>query len=61
MIKITLPDGSVSEFEPGVTALDIAKSISEGLARNVLSAEVNGEVIDATRSINSDATVKLLT
>jgi threonyl-tRNA synthetase len=61
MIKITLPDGSVREFEPGVTALDIAKSISEGLARNVLSAEVNGEVIDATRSINSDATVKLLT
>ena len=56
MIKITLPDGSVREFEPGVTALDIAKSISEGLARNVLSAEVNGEVIDATRTINSDAT-----
>lgn len=61
MIKITLPDGSVREFEQGVTALDIAKSISEGLARNVLSAEVNGEVIDATRTINSDATVKLLT
>lgn len=61
MIKITLPDGSVREFEPGVTALDVAKSISEGLARNVLSAEVNGEVIDATRGIFEDAEVKLLT
>ena len=61
MIQITLPDGSVRQYESGVTALDIAKSISEGLARNVLSAEVNGEVWDATRAITSDATLKLLT
>ena len=61
MIQITLPDGSVREYEAGVTALDIAKSISEGLARNVLAAEVNGEVWDATRAITSDATLKLLT
>ena len=61
MIQITLPDGSVRQFESGVTALDIAKSISEGLARNVLSAEVNGEVWDATRAISSDASLKLLT
>ena len=61
MIQITLPDGSVRQYESGVTALDIAKSISEGLARNVLSAEVNGEVWDATRAISSDASLKLLT
>ena len=61
MIQITLPDGSVRQYESGVTALDIAKSISEGLARNVLSAEVNGEVWDATRAITSDASLKLLT
>ena len=51
MIQITLPDGSIRSYEKGVTALDIAKSISEGLARNVLSAKVNGEVIDAFRPI----------
>ena len=61
MINITLPDGSVRQYESGVTALDIAKSISEGLARNVLAANVNGEIWDATRSISSDASVKLLT
>jgi len=61
MIKITLPDGSVREYPAGSTALDVAKSISEGLARKVLAAEVNGEVWDATRAINSDASLKLLT
>ena len=61
MINITLPDGSVRQYESGVTALDIAKSISEGLARNVLAANVNGEVQDATRTIQTDSTVKLLT
>ena len=52
MIKITLPDQSVREFEAGSSSLDVAKSISEGLARNVLSATVNGEVWDATRPIH---------
>ncbi|MGK7390210.1 MAG: threonine--tRNA ligase [Candidatus Cyclobacteriaceae bacterium M2_1C_046] len=61
MIKITLPDGSVREYEKGVSGLDIASSISEGLARNVLAAKVNGEVWDATRPIENDAEVKLLT
>lgn len=61
MIKITLPDGSIREYQKGVTGLEIAKSISEGLARNVLSAKVNGEVWDATRPINNDANVQLLT
>ncbi len=61
MINITLPDKSVRQFEDGVTGLDIAKSISEGLARNVLATEVNGEVWDATRPINSDVAIKLLT
>ena len=61
MIKITLPDGAVREYTPGTTALEIAKSISEGLARKVLAANVNGEVWDATRPINQDAALKLLT
>lgn len=61
MIKITLPDGAVREYEAGVTALDIAKSISEGLARKVLAANVNGQVWDATRPITEDAALKLLT
>lgn len=61
MIHITLPDGAVREYEAGISAMDVAKSISEGLARKVLAAEVNGEVWDATRPINSDASLKLLT
>ena len=61
MIKITLPDGAVREYEAGVSALDVAKSISEGLARKVLAAEVNEQVWDATRPINNDAHLKLLT
>jgi len=60
-MKITLPDGAVREYEPGVTALEIAKSISEGLARKVLAANVNGQVWDATRPITTDSTLKLLT
>ncbi len=61
MINITFPDNSIRKFDTGVTALEIAKSISEGLARNVLSAKVNGHVIDATRPIYNDSTVQLLT
>ena len=61
MINITLPDGKVLSLEKGVNAMDIAKGISEGLARNVLAAEVNGAVYDAERPIVEDATVKLLT
>jgi threonyl-tRNA synthetase len=61
MMNITLPDGAVRQYEPGVSALDIAKSISEGLARKVLAAVVNGQVWDATRPITADATLKLLT
>lgn len=61
MIKITLPDGSVREYAKGTSAYEIALSISEGLARNVLAAEVNGEVWDASRAIDNDASLKLLT
>jgi threonyl-tRNA synthetase len=61
MINITLPDGSKREVEKGTSAMMIAQSISEGLARNVLSAVVNGNVVDANRPINEDATLKLLT
>jgi len=61
MINITLPDGSVRQYENGVTSMDVALSISEGLARNVLAASVNGETWDATRPIFADAFVKLFT
>ncbi|HCN84000.1 MAG TPA: threonine--tRNA ligase [Sphingobacteriaceae bacterium] len=61
MINITLPDGSVRQYDKGITSYQIALSISEGLARNVLAAEVNGEVWDANRSIETDSSVKLLT
>ncbi len=61
MIKITLPDGAVREYEMGVSAMDVAKSISEGLARKVLAANINGETWDATRPINEDASLQLLT
>ncbi len=58
MIKITFPDGAVREYESGSTALEIARSISEGLAKKVLAASVNGQVWDATRPITTDATLK---
>jgi threonyl-tRNA synthetase len=61
MINITLPDGSVRNYKKGTTALEVAQSISEGLARNVLAAKINGEVVDATRPILSDAKLVLLT
>jgi threonyl-tRNA synthetase len=61
MINITLPDGAVRQYEKGTTALDVAKSISEGLARKVLAATINGQVWDATRPIQEDASLKLLT
>jgi threonyl-tRNA synthetase len=61
MINITLPDGSVRQYEKGSTAMQIAASISEGLARNVLAAKVNGKVQDALMPINDDATLSLLT
>lgn len=61
MINITLPDGSVRHYPQGTTAMEVAQSISEGLARNVLAAEVNGEIWDASRPIERDATVNLLT
>jgi threonyl-tRNA synthetase len=61
MIKITLPDGSIREYEKGTSAMDVAKSISEGLARKVLAASINEEVWDANRAITEDASLKLLT
>lgn len=61
MIQVTLPDGAVKQYESGVSALDIARSISEGLARKIIAAEVNGEVWDVTRPITKDVTLKLLT
>ncbi len=61
MIHITLPDGAIKSYETPVSALDIAKEISEGLARNVLAAKVNGEVIDAFRLIKEDSDLSLLT
>jgi len=61
MIHITLPDGAVREYNEGVSAADVARSISEGLARKVLAAEVNGEIWDAARPIKTDASLRLLT
>ncbi|WP_305952057.1 threonine--tRNA ligase [Emticicia oligotrophica] len=61
MIKITLPDGSVREYPKGTSSYDVALSISEGLARNVLAAKVNGTVQDANLPIETDSTLQLLT
>ena len=61
MINITLPDGTVKEYPKGTTAMQVAEGISSGLARNVLAAEIDGEVWDATRAIKTDASLKLLT
>jgi threonyl-tRNA synthetase len=61
MIKISFPDGQVREYEKGISPMDIALSISEGLARNVLSAKVNDVVVDASSKINEDAKIQLLT
>jgi threonyl-tRNA synthetase len=60
-VKITLPDGSVREFPQGVKGIEIAQSISEGLARMALSIEVNGEIWDLSRPIDTDASIKIFT
>ena len=61
MLNITLPDGAVRQYEKGTSAMDVAKSISHGLAKKVLAAKVNGEVWDATRPIHEDSSLALLT
>ncbi len=61
MINITFPDGNIRQYENGITPIEIAKSISEGLARNVISAMVNGHQIETVTPINEDAEVQLLT
>lgn len=61
MIKISFPDGQVREFVQGTTPMEVALSISEGLARNVLAAKLDGEVVDANAAISGDATLQLLT
>ncbi len=61
MIRITLPDGSVKEFEAGVTPMDVAKSISEGLARNVISASFNKETVETSTPLTEDGSLVLYT
>ena len=61
MIKITLPDGSVKEFEQGVTPMDVAKSISEGLARNVISASFDGTIVETVTELTTDGNLILFT
>ena len=61
MINITLPDGTIKKYPKGTTAMEVAEGISSGLARNVLAAEINGEVWDSTRMIHHDSNLKLLT
>ncbi len=60
-MNITFPDGAVRQYDQGSSAMEIAKSISEGLARKILSAEVNGEIWDLSRPINNDVSIKFLT
>jgi threonyl-tRNA synthetase len=61
MIKISFPDGAVREYESGVSALDIARSIHSGLAKKVLAAEVDGEIIDSFKPLEKDSSLRLLT
>lgn len=61
MINLTLPDGTVRQYDKGTTSMQVARSISEGLARNVLAAEIDGKVWDASRPIEEDAKFRLLT
>ncbi len=61
MINVTLPDGSIRQVSEGTTSLEFASAISEGLARNVLAAEIDGQIVDLTRPITKDATLRLLT
>ncbi|MFN5794832.1 MAG: threonine--tRNA ligase [Bacteroidota bacterium] len=61
MIKISFPDGAIREYESGVNSLDVAKSISEGLARNVLAAKLDGVVVDSSKKITQDCSMQLLT
>jgi threonyl-tRNA synthetase len=61
MIKITFPDGAEREYPKGSSPMEIAKSISDGLARNVLAAEVNGKRTEASTPIDTDASIKLFT
>ncbi len=61
MINISFPDGAVRQYEPGISALDVAKSISEGLARKVLVATVNNKVVDTAKAITEDASIKFHT
>ncbi len=61
MIKITLPDGSIKEFEQGTTPMDVAKSISEGLARNIISASFNNTVVETSTTLTDDGSLILYT
>ncbi|PKK87887.1 MAG: hypothetical protein CVV62_02455, partial [Tenericutes bacterium HGW-Tenericutes-7] len=60
MITITLKDGSIKTYEPGITVLEVANDISPGLAKNTMAGELNGEVVDVRQPINEDATLNLL-
>lgn len=60
-IKISFPDGNIREFPEGITGFEIAKSISEGLARNALAVEINGEIRDLNRTVTQDCAIKILT
>src|SRR5437763_16222071 len=60
-MNITFPDGAVRQYDQGSTALEIAKKISEGLAKKIIAAEVNGEVRDLSRPIENDSSIKFLT
>ena len=61
MIKVSLPDGSIKEFEKGTTPMDVANSISSGLARNVISAKFNNNIVEVTTPLTTDGSLTLFT
>ena len=61
MIKITFPDGANKSYESGISVIEVAKSISEGLARNVLSAKYNDQIVEASTTLNNDGNITFFT
>ena len=61
MVTMTFPDGAAREYEAGITAMEVAKSISKGLAKNVLAAKLDGALVDASLPINENAKIELVT
>ena len=61
MVTLTFPDGAKRDFEPGISALEVAKSLSKSLAKKVLAAKLDGVLVDASRPIDGDTSIELIT